>query len=398
MYYDDSDNESRYSDPRDYDEYDDDPYDYEEYYREEMDYNQYDDYNCRMSEFAPTDFSCFSNLLTSEELFEEEKSVMIDVMLSYYRGLTVPIISDITRMWRWMFERRCMKYGQPQETVNAAFDEIVEIVLEQLTERRREQERLAEEERVRKLRERYTKLRDYVVSELERSFTNMNIPYQQFVGVNGFHGIREFAEVRDASLSYNEEFLDLMKRALVRRVTNSGHPRDCREAEGRFATLYTRVNGDKSQFLEQVAPEFVEFLTKLLPIAPGKEVHREWLLKQYPEISFDFKLERFVGELLSSTTYCDKLFELVAYVASLPSLKPIVYREPTKAETEKFYADFAGVSVGTLERWRDEGPRTLNQHYSVVGAYGREYGMCRHEKLRLEQKEEEREARWTMGY
>ncbi len=338
--------EDDYSDKESYED------DYSDYGSYEDDYEYYEDER----EFYPVDFECF---LTKEQLLQKEQYKYIDNMIQRYENDPHPFPSNfqLNEYWGRDFKSECIKkYGLSCETVNTAFDEIIVVVRETCAE---------------SSRKRYIKFINEIVFKLESSFDYLSPVYSEFmghhhsfgVGVFNTYGIRRFREIPRSS--YNDIFLSCMKMALIQRM--KWRHGDYREIEGRFASVYTRVSGDKSQFLEQVVPEFVEFLTDILPNASGNTDYCKWFRENIGYYSLDFNIEGFVSELLNHVvkdgddlhcnsvlplgakrvvTYGEKLFELVS---TIPTPVPV---RKIATHSERFYAYYYGVSVETIRGWQ----------------------------------------------
>ena len=296
-----------------------------------------------------------------------------------------------------------------EEVATADFDKLADELVTRYQKEKMDREIIKNEERLNTLKYEYASFLERVSYDIKRNV----YPYGRFKGVQigciehiYKGGIQRFNEVRDTSISYEDEFLDCVKNGLVERLRdNDGMPLLFRNMEEIcFDTLFRRVKGDKSQFLEQLVPEFVEFFTKKLCIdtSAESESHREMLRKADPEITFNFELTRFVPELFNKVlatyaggrkiTYGDKLFENVANYVYPPPTVIVIPSAREKAESEHRYARSAGVSVETLREWRDRGPSNLKEHRAVVPAYGKEYGMSRFDVSLLEEEREERES------
>jgi hypothetical protein len=392
----DSDNESYGYDSSNYgyDEHDYGDYGYDE------DYEYYEE----TEGFYPTDFSSFSELLTNAQKYDEYKSSIVDEMYEYFK-YTPYSSASIKKYGCWGFLNHSSNFGISEEVATADFDKLVDELIARCQKEKMEREIIENEKRLNTLKYEYASFLERVSYDIKRNV----YPYGRFKGVQigciehiYKGGIQRFSEVRDTTISYEDEFLNCVKRGLVERLRGDcGMPPDFRNMEERcFATLFRRVNGDKSQFLEQLVPEFVEFLTKKLCIdaSAESESHREMLRKVDPEITFNFELTRFVPELFNKVmatyaggrevTYVDKLFEYIAYYVYPPPTIIVIPSAREKTEMEYRYAQSAGVSVSTLREWRDRGPSNLKEHRAVVPAYGKEYGMDRAYRIHLEREEE----------
>lgn len=321
--------EDDYSDKGSYED------DYSDYGSYEDDYEYYEGER----EFYPVDFECF---LTKEQLLQKEQYKYIESMVNRYEDdpYSIPSNVRLNEYWGRDFKDDCIKkYGLSCEIVNTAFDEIIAIVREKCAE---------------SSRKRYIKFIDEIVFKLKSSFDYLCPVYNEFMGKHHVSGvgvfntlsIHMFHEIPKSS--YNDIFLSCIKTALIERM--KWKHRDYREIEGRFASVYTRVNGDKSQFLEQVAPEFVEFLTDILPNASENTDYRQWFRENIGYFSLDFNVEGFVSELLNhvvkdGVTYGDKLFELAA-TTTIPSVRK------NTTQRERFYAYYYTTSVETIRGWQ----------------------------------------------
>jgi hypothetical protein len=391
-------------------DFDDESYSYDEsdYGYDESDYEY--EYEEETEGFYPTDFSSFSELLTNAQKYDEYKSSIFDEIYKYFEYNRIDIASK-KEYQRLKFLNYSRNLGISEEVATADFDKLADELIARCQKEKMEREIIENEKRLNTLKYEYASFRYRVSGDIKSNV----YPYGRFKGVQigcieyiYTGGIQRFNEVRDTSISYEDEFLDCVKNGLVERLENDHDGMVFRHhnmEERCFMTLFRRVKSDKSQFLEQLVPEFVEILTKKLCIdaSAESESHREMLRKVDPEITFNFELTRFVPKLFNTViktcvrgrkvTYGDMLFENVANYVYPPPKVIVIPSAREKAEMEYRYARSAGVSVSTLREWRDEGPSNLKKHRAVVQAYGKEYGMSRLDVFLLEKEEEEREER-----